>query len=338
MENKIDIKIFIAVLLCFRCVSMAVVLHPETEPPYNWTDHPPDSVIGRWGSNASCVAIAPNAVLTTIHQNGGNPEAVSPVVIDGTTYAVKKVYTPNIPDPDFRICVLYGANLSEYVPIYTASDEVGKLMVLGGYGRGRGETLAGGFFNKTYGYTWAVEPNTTLRWGQNRIDSITDDTELVADFDGPSASGATDYECTAAEYDSGSGWFINSAGVWQLAGVTYGVTEHEDDPDKSWVDNPDTFGKTDPDTLAAYRLSYYADWISLTLDEIAVCSDLTADINGDCVVDSVDMLLLGERWLDDQCVSDNGWCDQSDIDQDSAVSLSDFAVMASQWLQDNRRK
>ena len=48
----------------------AIVLHPgECEPNLvEWTDRPHDDLIGRWGSNGSCVVVSPNCVVTTMHQ------------------------------------------------------------------------------------------------------------------------------------------------------------------------------------------------------------------------------------------------------------------------------
>ncbi len=55
--------------LCAVCPVWGIVLHTDNEPNLaTWVDRPSTGVVGRWGTNASCVAIAPNYVITTRHQ------------------------------------------------------------------------------------------------------------------------------------------------------------------------------------------------------------------------------------------------------------------------------
>ena len=64
-------------------------------------------------------------------------------------------------------------------------------------------------------------------WGQNVVDSIeTDPTYsdlLLYDFDGPNTPDAIPNEAMLAQYDSGGGVFIQSNGVWKLAGINLGA-------------------------------------------------------------------------------------------------------------------
>ncbi|HPS55808.1 MAG TPA: CotH kinase family protein, partial [Sedimentisphaerales bacterium] len=65
----------------------------------------------------------------------------------------------------------------------------------------------------------------------------------------------------------------------------------------------------------------------------AVCSAdceglVTADLNGDCKVDFVDLEVLAENWLDITCVTPD--C-QADIDGLGNVNLVDFAIMVDNW-------
>jgi hypothetical protein len=189
------------VLLYLNVQTSAIILHSETTPPPDWSDHPAQTCIGRWGTNASCVVIGPNVIITTCHQNGYNAGATAPVVINGKNYTVKDVYVPPV-GSDIRICSLNNANFTNYAGVYTADDELNKQIVIGGYGKGRGDDLYSK--NKIYGYSWAPEGNTNLRWAQNHIHMIMD-SFLVFDFDGPGHSTAAPYEGTAAEYDSGGG-------------------------------------------------------------------------------------------------------------------------------------
>jgi hypothetical protein len=256
------------ILVCIISSSNAIVLHPDSGQP---AEKPADAVIGRWSYNASFVVIAPNAIITTRHQN----TTPSSVEINNTDYSLGTIY--NSPDnSDIRIAELVGANLSNYVPVYTATDEVNKQIVLGGFGRGRGTELVDG--GETYGYTWANETNTTLRWGTNIIigtaNYANNNIYLVTDFDGPSGTGTTTYEAAIAEYDSGSGWFINKGGQWYLAGLTYATSNEEK---QSWF-NP-------ADNNYAHRLSEpeIAEWINTTLEEIPEPATVLIFTLGSCL-------------------------------------------------------
>lgn len=49
--------------LCVVCPAWGVVLHPDNEPNLaTWTGKPHNDVVGRWGTNASCVVVAPNYI------------------------------------------------------------------------------------------------------------------------------------------------------------------------------------------------------------------------------------------------------------------------------------
>jgi hypothetical protein len=255
------------ILVCIISSSNAIVLHPDSGQP---AEKPADAVIGRWSYNASFVVIGlpenntANAIITTRHQ-GTTPASV---VIDGTTYDLGTIY--NSPDnSDIQIAELVGANLANYVPIYTlenpnnpTQNETGEDVVLGGYGKGRGDPVYDDQEQDIIGYKWGGNDNETLRWGTNIIDgtaTVNGLEQLVTDFDGPSATGTTTYEAAIAEYDSGSGWFINKGGQWYLAGLTYATSNEE----KQSLFDP-------PDDNYAHRLSEpeIATWINTTLETI----------------------------------------------------------------------
>ncbi len=66
-----------------------VILHDDSDPvPGGTVNRPVDALVGRWGSNASCVVVSPNHVITTQHQ-GGSPG--TNVVIGGVKYVVAQV-------------------------------------------------------------------------------------------------------------------------------------------------------------------------------------------------------------------------------------------------------
>jgi hypothetical protein len=56
------------------------------------------------------------------------------------------------------------------------------------------------------------------------------------------------------------------------------------------------------------------------------------DFNVDGNVDILDLGILAENWLGDNCSSLNNHCDFSDMNKDTKVNLEDFAQFANQWL------
>ena len=253
-------------VLYFTSVTPAfgVVLHTDNEP----TDKPNDDVIGRWGNNASCVAIAPNYIITTRHQGGG---VGSSIFVGGNTYTATQVW--NHSSADLRV-VKINANLTNYVSLYTETDEQYKDFVLGGYGKGRGaELVTDPPENVTYGYEWSGINNQTLRWGTNRVDgahvnypvgSYTSKI-LRADFDEDANLDITftAFEAAASEWDSGGGWFIKVGEEWKLAALSAYV-EHIDE---TWFDDPNTSWTIDPDKFRGIRISSYDEWINETIPE-----------------------------------------------------------------------
>ena len=335
-------------LLLYGTKAEAIVLHPDNEPNLlTWVDRPDSDIIGRWGENASCVAIAPNYVLTTTHQGGG---INTPVTIGGVTYSIERIVNhpkiQNTPAPSFsfvdlRLVKLRNANLETYADIYTLTDEpnIPGHAILAGFGLGRGSELT--TWGIVYGYTWqnrSVHKNFSLRFATNKIDAFADDVIfassgkkfkldiLFADFGEP---GDTIYEGSIAEYDSGGGWFVKSDGAWKLAAINWG-TEHAG-ISESWfrdADNPNSISK---DFIAGLRISSYATWIVNTME--AGCGQYReADFNGDCVVDTADLSHLASVWLNANCDESNDFCEHGDLLRDGVVDIIDFGVFASEWL------
>jgi hypothetical protein len=223
----------------------AVIVHPGEE----FTVPALENVVGRWSDNASAVAIAPNYIITTRHQNGG---VGTTVVFGGTSYVVDQEIL--VGSADLRIARLANANLTQYTPIYTGND-VGVPVTIGGFGRGAVTTpltTTGG----TYGYAWDNSSNTTLRFGHNMTDDFVSSAPdtiltnvavvndlLVADFDGPSA--LSPGEGMIALFDSGGGWFVDNNGTWQVAALSRAI-----DHSGPNADDPLTIGTTDPQPQA----------------------------------------------------------------------------------------
>ena len=333
--------------LCAVCPAWGIVLHPDNEPNLmTWVDHPPVSVVGRWGTNASCVAVAPNYVIITKHQE---ISAGTTVEFDGVTYTIDEYWdhpdVANPVDPDFgcvdlRLVKLHAANL-EYVDVYSNSNEITVPdMVIGGYGDGRGTLLENG--GTVYGYAWDTSNgNTVQRWCTNEIEGYQNDTyycnwncsvkynidTLWGFFDDP---GVTDYEGIPAEHDSGGGWFVYSGGAWYVAALTVGV-EHSYVSESHFRDENAPYS-LDADYMFGVRLSSYVDWIYENMD---ICTEmLEMDLNGDCVVDAGDLADFAIEWLRDDCDAGNNFCQGADvIGTIGTVNMLDFAVLSSMWLE-----
>lgn len=212
----------------------------------------PAQLLGQWGDNASCVVVGRDLVLTTIHQGGDVGTAVT---VNGQSYTVSSIWT----EPggaDLRLAKLTDAHFGDYAAIYTATDEVGQTALIGGFGDG-----IGGFVGDC-GFTWSGQEGT-LRWGNNRVDSLTSTLaggkgtqELLSHFDTPVYHNYVLHESAVAAGDSGGGWLVQQAGQWAVMGLTASATH----TGMSLYDDPATGGK-DRDLIYAVRVSNYSSWI-----------------------------------------------------------------------------
>jgi hypothetical protein len=163
------------------------------------------------------------------------------------------------------------ANLSQYVDLYNpAVDglETGRNVALGGFGRGRGDSLTDSGI--TYGYSWDNSGNATQRWGSNQVDAIQTGFQdampwvsdiLVDDFDSPTTKGVTLNEAALGRFDSGGGWFIKVGSRWKLAGIN---AYTEMDGASRFADIPSTDVIEAPEQNGAIRVAAYTDFISAT--------------------------------------------------------------------------
>lgn len=320
-----------------------IVLHPgDGEPNYvEWTDRPVDEFVGRWGSNASCVVISPNCVITTSHQGGGAGVGVE---VGGVTYEVERIWShPENGNPseneyggvDLLIAQLADANFVDYARLYSDNGETEfeDDIVIGGFGVGRGTVLESEPNDIVYGYKWeenSAGGNRTLRWCTNRIDFTmenvqTDDQKhdfVVADFDGPFE---TAYEGVVACYDSGGGWFAKVDGEWELVGLTRGV-EHAG-IGESWFMSKYDPRAADADRMDGLRISSYAGWAGDVLEEVCRIGYNDA-LNGYCRFDMGDAAEFARYWLEEDCSEFNAYCDGWDFDRSRFVDFADFGVLA----------
>ena len=335
--KRVLVIITLSWLVLFTAQTNAIILHPNYEPDDDWTGRPNNDVIGRWATNASCVAVGPNLVITTRHQGGG----VGTTVVFGTnSYTVKEVINHSA---DLRLAMLTSANLTEYADINFANNEVDQQFVVGGYGVGNGDSKR--IMGNTLGYYWLYPDsspnNLVLRWGTNQSVAIAE-TEtgyltqvLVSQFD-PQPS--TDYECTYAEHDSGGGWFIQDGNIWKVIGLnrgTYGLIDangtysafkqisfrfgsydkYPNDPLPNYMPKDSSGNPEILNYLDAVRVSTYADWITDNMNFL-------------------ELINLSEQWLNTGCDETNGYCNSADTAEyrDGTVNLKDFSVLAAKWL------
>ncbi len=326
-ENLIYGLLAAVFLFCCTNPASCIILHPDAEPNLIiWTDRPDPNVVGRWGTNASCVAVSSNCVITVRHSGGG---AGTLVEIGGETYTVDQTW--NCGSADLRLARLYGANLTSFVDIYENTSEIGKPVVIGGYGDGRGALLQTS--GTTYGYEWDNSSNTTLRLCTNKVEDTVNDSTIgsltsdvmIADFDGLNEGQSTAYEGAPAEHDSGCGWFIKVGDTWRVAGLSRAVETHGG---QSWFRNRDNPSQLDPDYLDAVRVSSYAAWVLTTIPQ-----RLPGDLTGDDWVDLADFAVFARSWQSTACEFPD-YCAGADSEPDGDVDWDDLAALVDGWLCD----
>ncbi len=309
---------FCILILLNSSVCFGLVLHPGPGEPNLavWTDRPKDDVIGKWCKyntsdpnepifNASCVAVSSNAIITTRHQGG---VILSNVWLAGVEYTVEQII--NAPDNvDLCLCRVKrtspGATYLQYVLLYTQTDERNREIIIGGFGKGRGSDISGGYY-------WANN-HGVQRWGTNKIlnknwnDVVTtgtyDSDVIISEFD---PLGTTAYEATVAMYDSGGGWFIEDNGQWKVAALS------------AYVQTVGISYYAPADWQMGIRISSYADWISLNIP-----ARMDGDYSGDYSVDLLDFSILAGHWQRTDCAANND-CDGTDFEPDGDVDIEDL--------------
>ncbi len=213
----LGLLLVLGVVPCVR----AVLFEATGDPTYN-TNAPTGSLTnsgwqyeGQWGVYLG-TPIAPTFFLAAQHIGGSPGQSF---VYNGVTYTT----VTNFDDPstDLRMWQV-GETFPSYAPLYTASNEVGKLCVVIGRGTQRG-SLISVETGRTNGWMWGAGDNVE-RWGENTVASVytngsSADLLLYALFE---ANGATN-ECDLSVGDSSGGMFIENDGTWELAGIHYAV-------------------------------------------------------------------------------------------------------------------
>jgi Trypsin len=194
-----------------------------------------------------------------------------------------------------------------------STPAVGSDMVMIGKGPNRGAATSA-CSPPISGWLWGQ--GSAMRWGTNRITEVGLDIpigprttrSLVTDF---SVSGQTPSEAQAGQGDSGGAVFAKVGGVWELAGILFGVGYLGCQPDRSSL-----YGNL---TYAA-DLAYYRAQIE-AVASVPACDD-GIDDDGDGLVDSADPGCSGPN--DAFETSDALPCDDGiDNDDDGLVDAAD---------------
>ena len=198
--------------------SEAVILYRTGDPVAN-TSAPTGTLSGSgwqfegiWGAFLG-TPVAPHFFLSAQHIG----QAGTVFTFSGTDYTlVKAVGDPNSDLDLWQIAETFPV----FAPLYTKSDEAGRLTLVIGRGTQRGSDV---FVNGAFrGWNWGAGDGVQ-RWGENLVSALVtlspDNDYLYGTFD---ATGLAE-EATLSSGDSGGAAFIKDGAVWKLAGIHYSV-------------------------------------------------------------------------------------------------------------------
>src|SRR3954467_1514101 len=173
---------------------------------------------GNWGGFTG-TPIGKNYFITASHVGGGVGQSL---VLKGVSYPPVAMYDD--PNSDLRIWKT-SKSFSSWAPIYTGSGEIGKTAVLFGRGTTRGSAIS--VNGSTHGWNWGTQDGV-MSWGRNKLSTTIDGGLGLGKFLAYSFSrnGRNDYvtdEGTTTAGDSSGAVFVNSYGVWKLAGINYSI-------------------------------------------------------------------------------------------------------------------
>ncbi len=201
---------------------LAVIFYATGDPAYHTTAPTGTLANSGWQWVGSWIGfqgapIGPRHFIAARHIGG----AVSDVfVLDGVTYTTV-AFTDDTAS-DLRIWQISGT-FPSWAPLYRASNEVSKSLIVFGRGLLRGAEVRDVATNTLRGWQWAASDGA-LRWGQNVVQSAINGGSywgalLQAKFD---ATGGPN-EAHLAQGDSSGPVFIQDGTAWKLAGVAAAV-------------------------------------------------------------------------------------------------------------------
>jgi hypothetical protein len=221
----------------------------------------------------------------------------------------------------------------------------------------KGQLIAGGDFNVADG----VDVNGITRWdgsGWQPLGSGVYGTRFsviaLIDYDGKLIVGGSFSKAGGIDANNIASWDGNS---WQplgggFSGWVYALTVYNGRLIAggafsktginriSWWDGNDwqPFG-SGTDNIVSAMTNYRGDLIAggwftkaggipaMRWARWGVPEPIEGDLNHDCVLDLLDLKLFVEQWLNHDCLQ-TGWCNEVDLNYDSAVDFSDFADFA----------
>jgi hypothetical protein len=103
---------------------------------------------------------------------------------------------------------------------------------------------------------------------------------------------------------------------------------------ESWFRDQGNPTQPDPDLLDAVRISSYASWILEKTAPETCNTTIPGDVYFDCRINLLDVAVLVEQWLEEDCGAGNDWCQEADVQpRDGNVNLLDFSQIAEHWLE-----
>lgn len=233
LRGSVGVLCVLVSLVVMGAASVQAVLFQSTgDPSYN-TNAPSGTLTnsgwqyeGIWNTTTTVghfpfakslgTPIAPRFFISTHHVSGTTNDVF---IFNGLTYHPVAQYSTI--DSDLTVWQV-AETFPFYAPLYAASDESNKHVVVFGRGTQRGSPVV--VSGQTNGWEWVEPPDGVERWGENDVSSIVNGGTGVGDllrctFD----AGAGSNECALSDGDSGGGLFIEDGGVWKLAGINYEV-------------------------------------------------------------------------------------------------------------------
>lgn len=211
-------------LLALGCAPRlhAVIFYSTADPAHNTTAPTGPLANSGWQWVGSWIgfqgaAIGPRHFIAARHIGGAVGEEF---VLNGVSYTTTAFTDDTL--SDLRIWQVSGT-FPAWAPLYRASDEVSRQLIVFGRGLLRGAEVRDVATNTLRGWQWAASDGN-LRWGLNVVHAAINGggywgTLLQAKFD---ATGGPD-EAHLAQNDSSGPVFIHDGAGWKLAGVAAAV-------------------------------------------------------------------------------------------------------------------
>lgn len=220
------LKIALLALVFLPCLSSGVVFFSTADPAFNTTAPEGNLTASGWQWQGYWdqflgTPIASNYFITAKHVGGSTNDLF---FLNGESHSVKAAFRH--PVADLTMWQISGV-FTNWAELYTASDEVGKPLVVFGRGRQRGEELR--VAGELRGWLWGP-PDGRLRWGENEVMAISDQR-------GNTVIASNRVECLRAVFrtnggpneahlsngDSGGAVFMRDDEAWKLAGISFAV-------------------------------------------------------------------------------------------------------------------